>query len=1081
MISLARRRRGQFLIITSLLMAIILASVIAYVYNSQTFYLHFRYEPINEIIESVTADFKRALAYILANATHTYLNESNGPNARHNFTIGRLYAYEFLSKWKIYTIYAYKNIGLQVDFEIPNKTIVLHDRIRNITNLVKCYWYYPESLSMAYAMLKLNITKYSFYGWKANITVGLRAWIIESSFKSDRDSNKTSFKIRVMYDNNTQYPWLYEKGNITIYYPDPVRYGEWRKANIINVQYLGNSVYNITIQPYLKLFQGAEHSVAPLKVILKDERGIIVQLYSYKWIQLKIKRNTPDALDYKLVYDFNSGTQGWYTQNGYCGEVCTFGGGTLYLRKLFLSFKSTCCGWLSCSEGTVYLYSPKIYRAKYNDDFIEKFKKLEINVIFKDGCNCRLKIISDTGEIDLGYLDTGFKSYNLESYNIGSYLQLKIICTTRRGLLGCLEPATLILDDITVYAQSFKISNIPEETYTLDFDWYLNLYWNGVNLGLTDIIWDFEGKREGWFIVPQQPFLFGGLRLFAINTSLDLEESGGNSYLKLEFFKNPELFNIVNLPFIYVWLNLYSPIICINTDRLKEYNNLTLWYKVDFDFSKTYAEIRLQTFDKYQNLVTLDSRTLSSTVGESLRWNLSNLLSGVDTGKIACIWIDIYVKTKTKEPQYIWIDNVTLTTKRALVVPVPTIPVKNFRVNLSDVTETYNVLIPSQYELWNNVNWHGWNISIPIGLADFQVNFNSSVHIVFQLSFNLNEREKNIRIWWCDDLDSQPLNWKSNIKYENSGNKQFIVTSKLKIQLIDDAHPYVDKLNWDYHGVVAILVEYMSENNVTNGLYDLHAFKGWWYGYYRPKGNWTLVANNYPAPYDDLKAPIRVLAFLNTNLVGPYDSNDKSTDHYATLAILEVADNITYIPVITKVFWMVDKSILQEGLMGYWLYMISSKSTDDYVPEFFEIIGEENMTKVGKFADISDIEYIRDVKFIHSQWSENVCISTVLNFATLRTAYILYINQDSNHPPPISHVRERNDKYFLGIQIKPTEPDILSFLYCFLSVKKYTALSFTPIIMSNNQTDGIWVYSYLYTSMFLEPYMPTFNVSVSSP
>ena len=611
-------------------MAIILASVIAYVYNSQTYYLHFRYEPVSEIIEAVTADFKRALAYVLANATHTYLNETYGSTARHNFTIGRLYAYDFLSKWKIYTMYAYKDIGLQVDFETPEKTIQLHDnRTRKIANLTKCYWYYPESLSIAYATLKLNITKYNFYGWKANITVGLRAWIIEDSFKSDKNTDTTSFMIQVLYDNNTQYPWLYEKGNITIWYPDPIEYGEWRivKREDIRVQYLGNGIYNITIKPYLKLFQGTEHSVAPLKIKIEDERGIIVQLYSYKWIQLKITRNTPNTLwayddkGVEYTFDLLLGDQGWWGEEDsgsdkvdiYPRWIWTpFGskdlgdsdpdGGLTAGNKLIFRFKK-----ITSNSGYYYLslYSPIIELSdfsKYNGEYIED-RFLEMDICTDAGYTSSstefkiyVQVLREDNSVEREVLlDTikGRINWNHREYSLlpiissGSYygkIRIRIICNTSQYIWRRSDKWEIIqLDNVKIKKiKVWKTGDMPSEVYTLDFDWYLNLYWNGINLGLSDIVWDFERGLEGWFIVPQQPFkltfkLLGHnitINYFAIDSFLsrsNINYQSGSYSLELKFKKIKDPLNYFSGK---VWLNLYSPIININVERLDEYNEL---------------------------------------------------------------------------------------------------------------------------------------------------------------------------------------------------------------------------------------------------------------------------------------------------------------------------------------------------------------------------------------------------------------------------------------------------------------------------------------------------------------------------
>ena len=456
------------------------------------------------------------------------------------------------------------------------------------------------------------------------------------------------------------------------------------------------------------------------------------------------------------------------------------------------------------------------------------------------------------------------------------------------------------------------------------------------------------------------------------------------------------------------------------------------------------------------------------------------------------MWINVYAETtEDTDDQYLWIDNVTLTTKRALVVPIPSIPVKNFRVNIS------SSMVPCQFEIWNRVYWHGWNISLPEGLADFLVNYNSSIRTIFQLYFNYDEKEKNIKIWWEDDLDTQPVNWSSNLGYivDEINKKLFVLTNKLRVQLIDERYPNVDKFSLNYNKVSAVLIEQrFPDDNVTIGIYDLHAFAGWSEGKYRPSGNWTILNIEYPAPYNNIRAPVRLLAKLETDLVSDLNGDTKD-NYYSTVAIVEISDNVNYVPVLTRIYWLEDKKVTEDPLKGYWLYVISSRGSE-YIPYHYEVMGYANSSKQGDFDDLSSLEYIEGVSVIHSQWNDKICLSSMLNFGTLRTAHIFSINtgyycilfdpiithsclKKIKHPPPVALVRH-SDKYSLEVQTKPTAS--LQYIgYVFLSVKKGSAFYFIPILFSHSKTEGGWVYSYLYTPMFLEPYMPTFNVTISSP
>jgi len=89
--------------------------------------------------------------------------------------------------------------------------------------------------------------------------------------------------------------------------------------------------------------------------------------------------------------------------------------------------------------------------------------------------------------------------------------------------------------------------------------------------------------------------------------------------------------------------------------------------------------------------------------------------------------------------------------------PIPTIPIKLFRVNVTeDGVDGDWVVSPCQYEVWEEVNWHGQIIDVPRDLADPDSPFNSSNRIVFQVLFPSFIDRQKVMLWWEDDLDASP-------------------------------------------------------------------------------------------------------------------------------------------------------------------------------------------------------------------------------------------------------------------------------------------------------------------------------------
>ncbi|RLE74970.1 MAG: hypothetical protein DRJ56_06500, partial [Thermoprotei archaeon] len=122
--------RGQVVVVTALILAVMLLSVIASVYGARLVYLRTRSIVVREVVGSITADFERALAHVLAVATRAYFNYSRyermlakyrpqGINLynRHNFTVARDFAFKFLETWRVFVVETYAGYGVQVGFE----------------------------------------------------------------------------------------------------------------------------------------------------------------------------------------------------------------------------------------------------------------------------------------------------------------------------------------------------------------------------------------------------------------------------------------------------------------------------------------------------------------------------------------------------------------------------------------------------------------------------------------------------------------------------------------------------------------------------------------------------------------------------------------------------------------------------------------------------------------------------------------------------------------------------------------------------------------------------------------------------
>jgi len=309
--------RGQMLVAAALMMAIVIMSIVVSVYEAHVFFLKTRSVVVREVVGAITADFERALAATLAVATRGYYNYTRfrdlcakfgsmgySPLEKHNFTVARIMAHNYLQYWRTAVARAYAGYGLQVDYEVETLDIThLLGRRRYVYNISAGYWYYPSAASVAHARLKVNLTNLGFYGWESPVTVGVFLRVQPEPIEVNQDEGWMKVRINVRVDDGEPYPLLITQGWIEIYYPreDNGRWtGEWAKAKILDVSYEGCGNYTITISPIVEVLEDplTGEKYAPLLVVVSDHRGILVEAVTYDHIVFKIRKRTPDTLEY---------------------------------------------------------------------------------------------------------------------------------------------------------------------------------------------------------------------------------------------------------------------------------------------------------------------------------------------------------------------------------------------------------------------------------------------------------------------------------------------------------------------------------------------------------------------------------------------------------------------------------------------------------------------------------------------------------------------------------------------------------------------------------------------------------------
>ncbi|MEM3659518.1 MAG: hypothetical protein QXU11_03790 [Thermoproteota archaeon] len=353
-------RSGQVILVMSITLVTIILLVSTVIYLTSTQHLFFNYNPSREIVMSIDSDFNRVLTRILANATATYnmTSEMDFPRRVANLTF---------SYWVVSTQAAYTGKGLNIRTkwvdepvqEAKSITLTVYgldhqgypsnpsDRVFNYAErklqdrLFKLFWYRPNSISAIGAEISVDANFQGVVGWRTTHIVLLNL-TITSIIPYEKD-NYVELYVTVLRENGVPVNDL-RKENFEVYLFDPtVPPGVycWKRVspNSMILTYNGGGSYTIRVVPSFhdplsdraRLFwrwepqQGNQpHQPGYYQFFLvrvQDNRGIIVEAYSYSGIEYAIQENavepfyTGDPSKVKETYVFEliaNGTMYWY-------------------------------------------------------------------------------------------------------------------------------------------------------------------------------------------------------------------------------------------------------------------------------------------------------------------------------------------------------------------------------------------------------------------------------------------------------------------------------------------------------------------------------------------------------------------------------------------------------------------------------------------------------------------------------------------------------------------------------------------------------------------------------------------------
>ena len=305
----------------ALVMVLLIFSVAISVYNAQTQYQQLLYDQTSQVIQNLREDFGRALVDVLANFTQSYsqLAEMETPRFR---------AFDMYTFWTAAAARSFAPEGIQLTFNTSGQELVqpagtffgYSTPNEYVGNLTKLYWYAPQSFSAIYSTFDANITALGFYDWHEeglyllNVTMDAGPDFQTQSGTSINGVTYYQLNLTINRENGVMVDDLGASNFRVEYYDQPSNL--WMNATLIvgnngggnYTLYVANANGQMIPQTYWKY----------LMLFTQDNRGIIVESYTYTYIDYTIQENALTSVSGSKpdeTYDLemlDNGTMLWY-------------------------------------------------------------------------------------------------------------------------------------------------------------------------------------------------------------------------------------------------------------------------------------------------------------------------------------------------------------------------------------------------------------------------------------------------------------------------------------------------------------------------------------------------------------------------------------------------------------------------------------------------------------------------------------------------------------------------------------------------------------------------------------------------
>jgi hypothetical protein len=225
MIKPKRNNRGQFVIITALIISILTLSLALSIHEINLHRQIMQYRPINEFLLGTTSDLERALTHSLSKYSTAILDQTPTPNDS-----------QFMKNWTESMLTSFASYGIR----IKDPLLPTWD----------CHWNGTTTYSLAAVTYNIDVDSYGFKGWMGRSCKYVQLKIFNESILTESATTSFNFTLKestINEDATVPIPGLPQKpdlqsfrvGNYTPSQPfDP--------ATEVSLQYYGNGKYRVT-------------------------------------------------------------------------------------------------------------------------------------------------------------------------------------------------------------------------------------------------------------------------------------------------------------------------------------------------------------------------------------------------------------------------------------------------------------------------------------------------------------------------------------------------------------------------------------------------------------------------------------------------------------------------------------------------------------------------------------------------------------------------------------------------------------------------------------------------------------------